>query len=91
MDMKKTINLKLTAQFSPRFLEIIDESEKHRGHAGYREGGNSHFRVRIAADTLDGQSRVQQHRAINECLSEELKEAIHALAIEVVKPEAESA
>ena len=91
MDMKKTINLKLTAQFSPRFLEIIDESEKHRGHAGYREGGNSHFRVRIAADALDGQSRVQQHRAINECLSEELKEAIHALAIEVVKSEAESA
>ena len=85
MTMKKTINLKLTERFSPLFLEVIDESEKHRGHAGYREGGDSHFRVKIQADELKGLSRVQQHRAINDCLSEELKQTIHALAIEVVK------
>ena len=83
--MKNTIILKLTTQFSPQFLEVIDESEKHRGHAGYREGGNSHFRVRIQAEALEGLTRVKQHRAIMGCLDEELKETIHALAIEVVR------
>jgi BolA protein len=83
MTMKNTIISKLTAEFSPTMLEVIDESEKHRGHAGYREGGNSHFRVRISAEKLTGKTRLQQHRAIMDVLNDELKETIHALAIEV--------
>ncbi|MGJ8528955.1 BolA family protein [Maritalea sp.] len=83
MSMKQTIISKLTKEFQPTHLKVHDESELHRGHAGYREGGNSHFRVQIAAPSLEGKLRVAQHRAIMNCLSEELKQEIHALAIEV--------
>lgn len=83
MSTKSDIISKLTAAFEPSGLEVIDESERHRGHAGFREGGESHFRVRIAAGKLDGLSRLEQHRAIMECLSDELSGGVHALAIEV--------
>ena len=83
MSMKQIIIAKLTKEFQPTHLKVHDESELHRGHAGYREGGDSHFRVQIAAPSLDGKLRINQHRSIMTCLGEELKETIHALAIEV--------
>ncbi|KQN76473.1 BolA family protein [Devosia sp. Leaf64] len=84
MSMKDTITTKLTERFSPTHLEVIDESNKHRGHAGWREGGETHFRVRIATSDFDGLSRVAQHRAVFEVLNAELKERVHALNIEVL-------
>ncbi|MDB5623577.1 MAG: BolA family transcriptional regulator [Devosia sp.] len=84
MSFKDTITAKLADRFSPVFLEVIDESNKHRGHAGWREGGETHFRVRIATRHFDGISRVAQHRAVMEALDAELKSRVHALAIEVV-------
>lgn len=84
MTIRDTIIAKLTEQFSPLSLEVIDESNKHRGHAGWREGGETHFRVRIATRNLDGLSRVAQHRAIFQVLDQELKDRVHALNIEVL-------
>jgi BolA protein len=76
---------KLTRRFSPSVLEVIDESERHRGHAGWREGGETHFRVRIATAQFDGKSRVAQHRAVMDALASELEAGVHALAIEVIR------
>ncbi|WP_310622198.1 BolA family protein [Flexibacterium corallicola] len=73
---------KLMAEFSPILLEVIDESEQHRGHAGWREGGDTHFRIKIVSTEFSGKTRVAMHRMINECLAEELAGGIHALAIE---------
>lgn len=84
MTTRDTIIAKLTERFSPLSLEVIDESNKHRGHAGWREGGETHFRVRIATRNLDGLNRVAQHRAIFETLDAELKDRVHALNIEVL-------
>jgi len=84
MSMKQTIIEKLTEEFNPTHLNVIDESELHRGHAGYREGGNSHFRVQICAPALEGKPRVMQHRAVMDCMAEELQETIHAFAVEIV-------
>ena len=84
MSAKDTITAKLTSKFAPAFLDVIDESMLHHGHAGWREGGETHFRVRIATRHFDGMSRVAQHRAINEALDAELKGRMHALAIEVL-------
>lgn len=78
-----SIRQKLTDAFSPVMLEIIDDSEKHRGHGGYREGGESHFTVRIKADHFNGLSRVAKQRAVYHVLAEELKEDVHALALDV--------
>ncbi|WBU57582.1 BolA family protein [Paracoccus sediminicola] len=69
-------------QLSPHRLEVIDESESHRGHAGFREGGQSHFRIRIASAEFDGLSRIERHRLIHRTLGD-IVPRIHALAIEI--------
>ncbi|HEV2513752.1 MAG TPA: BolA family protein [Devosia sp.] len=84
MSVRDTIAEKLSVKFAPTHLEVIDESEKHRGHGGYREGGETHFRVRIASPLFTGQSRLAQHRAVMEALDAELKAGVHALAVEIV-------
>lgn len=76
---------KLEQALSPSLLEVIDESHHHAGHSGSRPDGESHFRIRIAAPALAGLSRVNQHRKVNEVLAEELRERVHALAIEIEK------
>jgi BolA protein len=88
MSMTDTIHAKLSEKFSPLHLEVIDESASHHGHAGWREGGETHFRVRIATRDFDGLSRVAQHRAVMEALDDELKASVHALAIEVLPAKA---
>lgn len=81
MAVADQIHERLDAAFSPRELRVVDESEKHRGHAGYREGGESHFQVTIAAEAFKGMSRIARHRAIHEALGKELVTSIHALGI----------
>lgn len=86
MNMKSRIESKLRTTFQPAELEVIDESEQHRGHGGWREGGETHFRVRMVAESFDGQSRVARQRAVNACLAEELATTVHALAMELSPP-----
>ena len=69
--------------FSPEELEIVDESEMHRGHAGYQEGGQSHFRIKMVSQNLSGLSRLQKHRAVHEALGADLISRIHALALDL--------
>ncbi len=87
MNVRDTIIAKLSARFSPTHLDVIDESNKHRGHAGWREGGETHFRVRIATRQLAGKARVAQHREVMAALKDELDSRVHALAIEVLPPD----
>lgn len=75
---------KLNAAFQPTRLEVIDESNQHHGHAGAHPSGESHFRVIIAAQAFMGKTRVAQHRLINQALALELKNRVHALAIEII-------
>ncbi len=83
--MEKTAEIRaaLEQSFDAQILEVIDESEAHRGHAGYPEGGQSHFRVRIKAPELAPMSRIARHRAIHAAIGPDLIGRIHALAIEV--------
>lgn len=83
MSVTEEIREKLQTAFNPRELEVVDDSERHRGHAGYREGGESHFNVRIRAEAFAGQSRVAQHRAVHAALGPELIGRIHALALDI--------
>jgi BolA protein len=72
----------LTEAFAPSFLEVVDESGQHKGHSGWREGGETHFRLRITAAAFSGMSRLEMHRAVNQALLAELAGGVHALAIE---------
>ncbi len=83
MTRKDQIYARLQAAFDPQLLEVIDESEKHRGHAGYQDGGESHFRVVIRAQELADLSRVARHRAVHQAIGADLMGQIHALALEI--------
>jgi BolA protein len=82
----QTISAKLMQSFTPEALEVIDESHQHAGHSGARADGESHFRVRIVSEAFRGKSRVEQHRMVNAVLAQELKERVHALAIQASAP-----
>ena len=80
------ISKKLTEAFAPESLTVEDESHLHAGHAGAREGGQTHYRVYIVSGAFKGKSRVERHRMINTTLAEELKGSVHALAIRASAP-----
>jgi stress-induced morphogen len=82
----KSIDNKLRTRFAPQRLSIEDESSRHRGHGGYREGGESHFRVEIVSAAFEGKSRVQRQRLVYEALKEELDAGLHALALTTLTP-----
>ena len=83
-----TIDNKLRARFAPARLKIEDESHKHRGHVGHREGGETHFHVEIVSAAFEGQSRVARQRLVHTALDTPLKASrIHALALTLRTPE----
>jgi BolA protein len=83
MDVAEEMRQRLEAAFAPTRLEILDESEEHRGHGGWREGGGTHWRIRIGAPALTAMGRLERHRAVHAALGAELIGRIHALALEV--------
>ncbi len=83
MNTAQTIEAKLRAAFAPALLEVIDESHQHAGHSGWREGGETHFRVRMKAAAFGEMSRVARSRAVHAALAEELAGGVHALALEL--------
>ncbi len=77
----------LHQSLSPEVLLVKDESHLHHGHAGWKEGGGTHFRVRVVADCFTGKNRVERHRLINQALAPLFPGDLHALAIEAMTPE----
>jgi BolA protein len=84
--MRERIEHKLKTAFSPLVLEVVDESANHAGHAGAREGGETHFRVRIVSSSFQGLSRVDRQRRVYSALADELRERVHALALTTLTP-----
>ena len=83
MTITEDMRTRLTAAFAPDRLEITDESEAHRGHSGYRDGGESHFRILMRAPALAGMGRLARHRAVHAALGPDLVGRIHALAMDL--------
>lgn len=77
------IEERLQQAFAPRELEVVDDSERHRGHAGYPEGGESHFNVRIRSEAFKGMNRLARHRAVHAAIGPDLMGRIHALALDI--------
>jgi BolA family transcriptional regulator, general stress-responsive regulator len=85
-DTATLIEEKLTTALNPTHLEIIDESHKHAGHAGAREGGG-HFVVTIVSDQFAEKTLVQRHRMVYSAIDDLMKTAIHALSIQAHTPD----
>ena len=83
----ESMRSKLETALSPERLEIVDDSESHRGHGGYREGGESHFNMEIVAAAFAGASRVARQRMVFDALQEELAGPVHALSLRCMAPD----
>jgi BolA protein len=77
---------RLTAALSPVTLNVLNDSEKHRGHGGYDGSGESHFTVEIVSPDFEGLSRLDRQRKVNAALGDLLRDRIHALAIRAKAP-----
>ena len=86
MSVRDTILEKLTAALDPTSLEVIDDSESHRGHGGWREGGETHFDVIAVSPVFEGKSRVARQRLILDALAIELAGPVHALSMRCQTP-----
>lgn len=75
------------AALEPTFLELLDESAKHHGHAGWKPGGNTHWRLSIVAEAFRGKPAVARHRLIYQALGELMDDPIHALVISARAPD----
>jgi BolA protein len=75
------IHALLTAALAPQSLDVIDDSESHRGHAGHDARGESHFTVRVVSAQFTGKSRIDRQRAVNAALADLLAGRVHALSI----------
>ena len=82
-----SIDNKLRDAFTPLRLAIEDESSRHHGHAGWREGGETHFRVEIVSAAFEGKTRVARQRLVYAALKGELDAGLHALALTSLTPE----
>ena len=82
MPLKEQIEEKIKKTLLPSYLEVINESAKHKGHAGDNGTGESHFKLKIASSAFEGLSRLARQRLVYEVLREELQH-IHALSLEI--------
>jgi len=72
---------RLHSALSPTRIELIDDSEEHRGHGGYNPAGESHFTLEIESEAFAGKSRVERQRMIYKALGDLMRERVHALSI----------
>ncbi len=82
----ETIRRKLEVALAPERLEVVDDSDKHAGHSGAREGGESHFTVTIVAASFAGIPRLARQRQVYAALAEELAGPIHAFSLKALAP-----
>ena len=85
--MTDKIKHKIEAAFSPDILEIRNDSDKHRGHAGDDGSGESHFHLTIVSGVFKDKSRIDRQRMVHTLLKKEIKSGIHALALVLRTPE----
>ena len=83
MSVTEEMRSRLEEAFQPKLLEIVDDSESHRGHAGFQEGGESHFQVTIQSPSFAPMTRIARHRAVHSALGAELVGRIHALELKI--------
>jgi len=77
---------RLNSALSPTKLDLIDDSEQHRGHGGYNPAGESHFTLKIESPAFADKSRVERQRMVFAALGDLMRERIHALSIRAIAP-----
>jgi BolA family transcriptional regulator, general stress-responsive regulator len=77
---------RLHSALSPTHVELVDDSEQHRGHGGYNPAGQSHFSLTIESAEFAGKSRVERQRMVYSALGHLMESRVHALSIRAIAP-----
>jgi BolA protein len=91
MSVASRLRAKLTEALKPARLDIIDESDRHKGHAGARPEGETHFRIEIVSELFRGKPRLERQRMILAVLAEEIGPTVHALSLRALTPDEDRA
>jgi BolA family transcriptional regulator, general stress-responsive regulator len=84
-DVREQLRAALVRALAPEALDIIDESERHAGHPGAREGG--HFRVSLVSRAFSGRAQLERHRLVYAAVAPLMGRGVHALSIDAQSPE----
>lgn len=87
MNEQRVANIRerLEAAFQPDTLEIVDDSHRHAGHAGAKDG-RGHFSVTIVSAKFAGAKRLERHRMVYAALGSMMQTDIHALSLNALSP-----
>jgi BolA protein len=85
MSMANTIEEVLRKRLTVAYIEVIDDSRRHAGHAGAASGGG-HFIVTIVSSDFAGKSSLERHRMVYDALAANMQGDIHALALTTRAP-----
>jgi BolA protein len=77
---------RLEESLRPTRMELIDDSEAHRGHGGYNPAGESHFSLTIESAAFADKSRVERQRLVYRALGDLMQQRVHALSIKALAP-----
>ncbi|KAI8910386.1 bola-like protein-domain-containing protein [Gorgonomyces haynaldii] len=85
----QSIHRKLTEQLKPSFLEINDDSHRHRNHAAMKglNASETHFRLVVVSDRFKDLKLVQRHQLVYQILDQEIKDGVHALQMTCKTPQ----
>ncbi len=86
IDRVASIRERLEAAFVPDALDIVDDSARHAGHAGARDG-RGHFKVRIVSERFVGTPPIERHRMVYAALGDLMQTDIHALSVTALCPQ----
>lgn len=87
MRMADRISARIEAALDQAQVEVIDDSARHRGHAGAPDGGESHFKVKVISVSFSGKNRVARQRLVYDALKAEFADGVHALEVKTLTPE----
>ena len=82
---------RLNSSLCPNRIELIDDSEAHRGHGGHNPAGESHFTLIIESAAFAGKSRIERQRLVHKALGDLLDQRVHALSIKATAPKESAA
>ena len=80
MKRKLKIEQIINHHLAVKFLDVKDVSKLHEGHAGYKEGHETHFEIKLVSANFEGVSKLERHRTLNKLLMEELNSGLHSVS-----------
>lgn len=85
-DRSERLRARLQQALAPASIEIVDDSHKHVGHAGARDG-RGHFSICVVAERFRGLRPLARHRLVFDAVGDLMDTDIHALSIKALTPE----